>query len=192
MQCYKFLFIFVRLWHSFFLLLNPFPLIPIASLKIVFPPSPCNTWQTIPLFGGSSRSPLPSLKHLNYVSFSPLATASPPNHLQIISRDKRIPSPLFFHLSWIFYFIPPCLSPIKSRIVHLLDSVNELYFRDPIYFAFYRASSEIVRSIILYIPITVMGILIIWNPISRLDAGEHVAFPILDFMMHRRQKRCSG
>lgn len=35
-----------------------------------------------------------------------------------------------------------------------------------------------------------MGILIIWNPISRLDGGEHVAFPILDFMMHRRQKRC--
>lgn len=101
-------------------------------------------------------------------------------------------APFIFSPLMDFRFIPPCLSPIKSRIVHLLDSVNELYFRDPIYFAFYRASSEIVRSIILYIPITVMGILIIWNPISRLDAGEHVAFPILDFMMHRRQKRCSG
>lgn len=31
-----------------------------------------------------------------------------------------------------------------------------------------------------------MGILIIWNPISRLDGGEHVAFPILDFMMQTK------
>lgn len=112
MQCYKFLFIFVRLWHSFFLLLNPFPLIPIASLKIVFPPSPCNTWQTIPLFGGSWRSDSP-LKHLNYVSFSPLATAlTPRNHLQIISRDKRIFfAPLYFSIPPRFPLYPPLFVP---------------------------------------------------------------------------------
>lgn len=110
MQCYKFLFIFVRLWHSFFLLLNPFPLIPIASLKIVFPP--CNTWQTIPLFGGSWRSDSP-LKHLNYVSFSPLATAlTPRNHLQIISRDKRIFfAPLYFSIPPRFPLYPPLFVP---------------------------------------------------------------------------------
>lgn len=164
--------------HSHCLLKNRFPAEPVQHLA-----NNSSFWWFFEI-------PSPFAKTLKLRFF--FTSVSPPNHLQIISRDKRIPSPLFFHLSWIFYFIPPCLSPIKSRIVHLLDSVNELCFRDSIYFAFYRASSEIVRSIILYIPITVMGILIIWNPISRLDAGEHVAFPILDFMMHRRQKRCSG
>lgn len=147
MQCYKFLFIFVRLWRSFFLLLNPFPLIPVSFLKIVSPSSPCNTWQTIPLFGGSSRPPSPRIQDLNYVSFSPLATGSSQPLTNNFSWQKNHPPPFF--IPHRFSFCPSLFVTQLSYESHVF-SVNRS-IRDSIYFAFYRASSEIVQSIILHI-----------------------------------------